>query len=382
MAKLEINLLGGLELRLGGKTLSFQTRHCALLLACLAMTPEMRMTRGQVTELLWPDRADKQARGTLRQTLYRLKKVIGDLEPSVLNSDQCHIWLNAEAVQCDVATFRQAVTGNDDGLDKAFALYEGELMEGHGAGGETFEAWLSDERVSLRKLATICFLRLAASRYADRRFGDMETTACKLAAIDPLDEAAYRLWMAGLALQGRRNAALAVYKDLCQLLQSELGVEPEPETEALYMAIRDGGLPSADETTPRHADEIDRLIGRRSREQLEPMPTMGSTHSDGSSGLPERPYVAVLPFDTLSDKSDREHSSDGITEELIAALSRGRAFYVIARNTRIHRSGPRGSDQESERAVGCAIRSRWQCAPGRRPFARHGATDRRRTRSA
>lgn len=45
-----------------------------------------------------------------------------------------------------------------------------------------------------------------------------------------------------------------------------------------------------------------------------------------------RPSVAVLPFENLSGEADQEYFVDGITEDIIAALSRFRWFFVIARN--------------------------------------------------
>ena len=43
--------------------------------------------------------------------------------------------------------------------------------------------------------------------------------------------------------------------------------------------------------------------------------------------------IAVLPFDNLSGDPEQEYFSDGITEDIITALSRIRQFFVIARNT-------------------------------------------------
>jgi len=47
----------------------------------------------------------------------------------------------------------------------------------------------------------------------------------------------------------------------------------------------------------------------------------------------DTPAIAVLPFDNMSGDPAQEYFSDGITEEIITALSRIRWFLVIARNT-------------------------------------------------
>ncbi len=49
--------------------------------------------------------------------------------------------------------------------------------------------------------------------------------------------------------------------------------------------------------------------------------------------LPDKPSIAVLPFDNMSGDPEQEYFSDGIVEEITAALSRVRSFFVIARNS-------------------------------------------------
>jgi adenylate cyclase len=49
--------------------------------------------------------------------------------------------------------------------------------------------------------------------------------------------------------------------------------------------------------------------------------------------LPEKPSIAVLPFDNLSGDSSQDYFSDGITENLITALSNVENLFVIARNS-------------------------------------------------
>jgi adenylate cyclase len=56
---------------------------------------------------------------------------------------------------------------------------------------------------------------------------------------------------------------------------------------------------------------------------------------DKSEGLkaPEKPSIAVLPFDNISGDPEQEYFSDGITEEIITALSKVPKMFVIARNS-------------------------------------------------
>jgi adenylate cyclase len=49
--------------------------------------------------------------------------------------------------------------------------------------------------------------------------------------------------------------------------------------------------------------------------------------------LPDKPSIAVLPFDNLSGDPDQEPLSDGITEDIITELSRFRELFVIARHS-------------------------------------------------
>ncbi len=49
--------------------------------------------------------------------------------------------------------------------------------------------------------------------------------------------------------------------------------------------------------------------------------------------LSSKPSIAVLPFDNMSADPEQEYFSDGITEDLITALSRIRWLFVVARNS-------------------------------------------------
>ena len=71
----------------------------------------------------------------------------------------------------------------------------------------------------------------------------------------------------------------------------------------------------------------------------EPSDLMSRAHEDAQESsrpalpLPDRPAIAVLPFVNLSGDPEQEYFSDGISEDIIAALSKLRWFFVIARNS-------------------------------------------------
>jgi len=49
--------------------------------------------------------------------------------------------------------------------------------------------------------------------------------------------------------------------------------------------------------------------------------------------LPDKPSVAVLPFQNMSGDREQEYFADGLVEDIITALSRFRGLFVIARNS-------------------------------------------------
>jgi TolB-like protein/cytochrome c-type biogenesis protein CcmH/NrfG len=63
-------------------------------------------------------------------------------------------------------------------------------------------------------------------------------------------------------------------------------------------------------------------------------------HSEGAfSSTTERPGIAVLPFTNMSGDQRQDYFSDGISEDIISALSKLRWFFVIARNSSFRYKG-------------------------------------------
>ena len=68
--------------------------------------------------------------------------------------------------------------------------------------------------------------------------------------------------------------------------------------------------------------------------------------------LPDKPSIAVLPFVNMSDDPKQEFFSDGITDEIITALSKLSQIFVIARNSTFTYKGKPASAKEVSEALG------------------------------
>ena len=86
---------------------------------------------------------------------------------------------------------------------------------------------------------------------------------------------------------------------------------------------------------PRYIETLHRR-GYRFIGEKAPSTAPSSTATDSEPPallLPDRPSIAVLPFDNMSDGPDQDYFGDGMSEDLITGLARIRWLFVIARNS-------------------------------------------------
>src|SRR6266850_694552 len=73
------------------------------------------------------------------------------------------------------------------------------------------------------------------------------------------------------------------------------------------------------------------------REALDPMGAEVAEHPEESPkpalALPDKPSIAVLPFENMSGDVEQEYFADGVVDDITTALSRFKTLFVIARNS-------------------------------------------------
>jgi len=78
--------------------------------------------------------------------------------------------------------------------------------------------------------------------------------------------------------------------------------------------------------------------------------------------LPDKPSIAVLPFQNMSGDPEQEYFADGMVEDIITELSRIRWLFVIARNSTFTYKGKAVDVKQVRANWVCATCSKAQCA--------------------
>lgn len=224
------------------------TRTVEALLVYLLVQRHSIHTRESLISVFWGEQADEQARGCLSTALWRLRRVLepdtslqGQIllttqqgEVGILRSDR--LWLDVEAFENAarplLAQPAQTLTpAAAQQLRHVINMHSGPLLEGF------YEDWALRERERLRAMHINSLMHLLL--YCHHHAVHEEAIACAQAILeqDSLREDVHCALMRLYHESGQRTHALQHYERCRQLLWQELGIEPMPETQALYQTI-------------------------------------------------------------------------------------------------------------------------------------------------
>ncbi|NKE66726.1 hypothetical protein RAMLITH_12905 [Ramlibacter sp. RBP-2] len=230
-------------------------RKAQAVLAAAALGGAAGVSRARLIALLWPDHAEDEARGALRQCLHLLRRSLGGAV-DLLNSDGERLVVCDRACEVDVVRFEAlSASGDLAGMATAAALYRGDFLESLEAGTD-FERWAATERERLRNIACGVLARLGESVLDQPDRERAVQLAHRLLANDPVHEGCWRALMQLYVKAGLRAKALQAWNDCREALRGELGVEPAAETAALFHRL--SGWPESPLAAPPAAQEISR----------------------------------------------------------------------------------------------------------------------------
>ena len=245
MARLLLSFLGTFQVQLDQNHVAyFRSANNQGLLIYLALNKSKPIARDLLATLFWPEETEKKARHNLRQSLYRLRGLLEDHQPS----GQPFLLVTRQSVQfnptsdykLDVEGFLAAIEVND--LNSAVTQYGGDLLPGFTCDSVEFEDWLRLEREHLHQLALETLSAAAQEHLQAGRLVQAQELARRQLKLEPWREQAYRRLMQVYALAGDRANALAQYELCRQQLWENFGVDPAPETQKIFEDIKAGRL--------------------------------------------------------------------------------------------------------------------------------------------
>ncbi|HEY0018419.1 MAG TPA: BTAD domain-containing putative transcriptional regulator [Longimicrobium sp.] len=365
-------------------------RRRLALLAILAAARGRPVGRERIIGLLWAEHPASDARHTLSESLYVLRKDLGD-ESFVVVGDE--VGLDPAHVWCDLDDFQRAV---DEGRwEDAVRAYGGPFLDGFYVNdAPEFEQWVDGERDRLARAWARALEELATAAEAAGEPLRAAEWWRRLLAHDAFSSRVAVRLVRALASGGERAAALRAADAHVLLLRDELGVGPDPELCALMAGLRrappappprpapppfaalpteepvDEDRPAADavaemaplDAPPADADPSPSIV------ESAPAPTpdavspprrrtrvrrMGVIAAAGMGALaaslllvvlaarkpapPVEPQydprrIAVLYLDDDSRDGELQYLANGLTEMLIHELSQVQALDVVSRN--------------------------------------------------
>jgi DNA-binding SARP family transcriptional activator len=305
------------------QVLAIANRKARGILAYLALARNASESRERIAGLLWSDRAEDQARASLRQCLKQLRDQCGKAGFEGLRAERQDIGLDTSRVVLDLNIISDELEQGrvSDLLTDGHSVSE-RILYGYEALDASFDSWLHVIRQNwhdrvIDGLQTI--MRNAA--------GDgSETTraADALVRMDPTHEEAHRCLIRHYADSGNTPAALKQYKLLWDHLDEEFDMEPDDETMELIGEIKAGTY-----EPPGRA-----VVATAAKSAVSPVATARLT----------LPVIGIRNFVQAGPWRRERFLIDGFRRELVAALIRFREWIIVEQGQ------PQGAFSSSDEA--------------------------------
>jgi DNA-binding SARP family transcriptional activator/tetratricopeptide (TPR) repeat protein/energy-coupling factor transporter ATP-binding protein EcfA2 len=242
---LKIYLLGQFNLQADDHPIELPSRPAQSLLAYLVLYAGVAHRREKLASLLWPETVESNARGYLRQALWRIRKSFssGSLnwkdylqinDISVCFKMDADYWLDVNLL------VNPAEPSSDEVLMRIVNQYQGELLPGF------YDDWIVLERDKVQAAYHQKMNLLLECLVKNCNWNEVINWSEKWILFGFSPEPAYRALMRAYAGLGDQSMVATTYMRCEDALDQDLALEPSLETKQLYEQLRQGQSKNSD----------------------------------------------------------------------------------------------------------------------------------------
>jgi ATP/maltotriose-dependent transcriptional regulator MalT/two-component SAPR family response regulator len=237
---LSVKALGSLEIAWAGREVtrsawaSQKTKEVFLFLV-----DRSPVKREDLLETFWPEMSSGRGYANLYQTLYRIRRAIG--EDILVLKDQICRFTDDIAVEYDVSAFEKTARsalakpltdrGRVDELEAALRLFRGEYLH------DLAVDWAGQRAEEINRLFLAVIREEADERIVLCRYEEARASVARGLEIDPYRDELHQRMLKILAAMGRKHEVVDHYQKYIFLLRKDLGLDPPSETRSLYASL-------------------------------------------------------------------------------------------------------------------------------------------------
>jgi TolB-like protein len=311
--RLSVDILGTFAASFRGRSVDISVRKAQAILVFLLFQKVPQIPRERLLGLLWSTASEHNARLSLRQCVFELKRAFDAIGCPYFHADVLTVGLDAAALDVDLRRiFADVHAGKVPSRLLEQDRITDQLLAGLDDVDPEFGKWLQETREAVHTSLGDMLEKLLPLGASVEIRQDAETAARALSRLAPGNELAARTLIKARVAAGDTGTAFSIYAALYHRLDKDFEIEPSEQTQALIARIR-MEQPAVCVPPELAAIEVQRL-------------------ANTVTGNDARPSIAVLPFRTGSPNVE-SYFTAGIVDNVIHVLSSFKELFVISRSS-------------------------------------------------
>ena len=309
--RLRLKIIGTFSASVDGHGVDL-SRKAQALLGYMMLSSSRQLPRTRLVGLLWSEKEELLAKGSLRQSLSEIQRELKALGCTHFRADQLNVAFEIDQVACDVM---EIISDAEHGIVHPLLLAHERLTDNILDDVEgidpAFSDWLAETRPLIHERLIDALIKQLPDEAQAAVSAAGEAAARAIYRLDCENERAVRVLIKSHVAAGNIGAALAVCARLWRQLEDAYDIEPHRLTQELITGLRQ----------------------QQPETVAPPVRSAAVAPAVGPAGLAaSRPSIAVLPFLALSANLEPQFTI-GIVDSVVQALSSLKELFVISRGS-------------------------------------------------